>query len=123
MARILSVLKAQGLNCLASGYARIEYERFDEYRESNEPAGENAIESDPPVGDIRGLTTPGDSDSIFRFFLDGSRKTYKVADVIAGNRYLPVIAGQVGVAVLERDNNAKAIRPHVQKSATPLCQN
>ena len=111
MARILSVLKAQGLNCLPSGYARIEYERFDEYRESNEPTGENAFESDPPPGDIRSLTPPVDSDSIFRFFLDGSRKTYKVADVIAGNRYLPVIAGQVGVAVLERDTKEKVIRP------------
>jgi hypothetical protein len=111
MARILTVLNAQGLKCLRSGYARIEYERFDEYQEPNEPSSENAFETDPPVGDLRSLTPPDDCDSIFRFFLDGSRKTYKVADVIAGNRYLPVIAGQVGVAVLERDINAKVIQP------------
>ena len=111
MTRILNVLRDHGLTCLRSSYAPIEYERFDKYRELNEPTGDDAFESDPPVGNIRRLDPPDDSDSIFRFFLDGSRKTYKVADVIAGNRYLPVVAGQVGVAVLERDTNASVIRP------------
>src|SRR5271165_2049533 len=111
MTRILSVLKDQGLNCLRSNYSPIEYERFDEYLESNEPSTENAFETDPPAGNLRTLPFPDDTNSIFRFFLDGSRKTYKVADVIAGNRYLPVIAGQVGVAVLERDTSARVIRP------------
>jgi hypothetical protein len=111
MTRILSILKDQGLNCLRSNYSPIEYERFDEYLESNEPSTENAFETDPPAGSIRTLAFPEGTDSIFRFFLDGSRKTYKVADVIAGNRYLPVIAGQVGVAVLERDTSVGSLRP------------
>ena len=38
----------------------------------------------------------------FRFFLDGSRRTYRVADVPLGSKCLPILAGQVGVAVCER---------------------
>ncbi len=43
------------------------------------------------------------SKPIFRFFLDGSRRTYKVDDMAYDNRVYPVIAGQVGVGCCERD--------------------
>lgn len=39
---------------------------------------------------------------LFRFFLDGSRRTYKVDDIAYGKRLYPIIAGQIGVAVCER---------------------
>lgn len=39
---------------------------------------------------------------VFRLFLDGSRRTYKVADIPIGTQVFPIIAGQVGVGVCER---------------------
>jgi len=39
---------------------------------------------------------------LFRFFLDGSRRTYKVDDIAYGKRLYPIIAGQIGVAICER---------------------
>jgi hypothetical protein len=39
---------------------------------------------------------------LFRFFLDGSRRTYKVDDIAYNNRIYPVIAGQIGVGCCER---------------------
>ncbi|WOC39287.1 hypothetical protein [Polaribacter sp. HL-MS24] len=39
---------------------------------------------------------------LFKFFLDGSRRTYKVDDIAYGKKLYPVIAGQIGVAVCER---------------------
>ena len=39
---------------------------------------------------------------LFKFFLDGSRRTYKVDDIAYGKRLYPIIAGQIGVAVCER---------------------
>lgn len=39
---------------------------------------------------------------LFRFFLDGSRKTYKVDDMAYTNKVFPIIAGQVGVGCCER---------------------
>ena len=39
---------------------------------------------------------------LFRYFLDGSRRTYKVDDIAYGKRLYPIIAGQIGVAICER---------------------
>lgn len=39
---------------------------------------------------------------LFKYFLDGSRRTYKVDDIAYGRRLYPIIAGQIGVAVCER---------------------
>lgn len=39
---------------------------------------------------------------LFKYFLDGSRRTYKVDDIAYGKRLYPVIAGQIGVAICER---------------------
>ncbi len=41
-------------------------------------------------------------DPLFKYFLDGSRRTYKVDDIAYGKRLYPIIAGQVGVAVCFR---------------------
>ena len=40
---------------------------------------------------------------LFRFFLDGSRKVYKIDDIEYGNKKIyPIVVGQVGVACCER---------------------
>jgi len=39
---------------------------------------------------------------LFKYFLDGSRRTYKVDDIAYDKKLYPVIAGQIGVAVCER---------------------
>lgn len=39
---------------------------------------------------------------LFRFFLDGSRRTYKVDDIEINRRVYPIMAGQLGVACCER---------------------
>lgn len=39
---------------------------------------------------------------LFKYFLDGSRRTYKVDDIAYGKRLYPIIAGQIGVAICER---------------------
>ena len=42
------------------------------------------------------------STPLFRYFLDGSRRMYKVDDIAYGKKLYPIIAGQIGVAVCER---------------------
>lgn len=39
----------------------------------------------------------------FCLFMDGSRRTYKIADMPIGSQVFPIIAGQVGVAVCKRE--------------------
>ena len=41
---------------------------------------------------------------LFQFFLDGSRRTYKVDDVEINRNVFPIIAGQIGVACCQRLN-------------------
>ena len=53
--------------------------------------------------DISGLTRKTNNDEpLFRFFLDGSRRTYKVDDIEINRRIYPIVAGQIGVACCER---------------------
>lgn len=45
---------------------------------------------------------------LFRYFLDGSRRTYKIDDIEYGKKIYPVVAGQIGVGCCERaDKNLK----------------
>lgn len=39
---------------------------------------------------------------LFRYFLDGSRKVYKIDDIEFGKKIFPIIGGQIGVACCER---------------------
>jgi hypothetical protein len=43
-----------------------------------------------------------ESKPLFKYFLDGSRRTYKVDDIAYDNRLYPIIAGQIGVGCCER---------------------
>ncbi len=44
------------------------------------------------------------SEPLFHFFLDGSRRTYKVDDIEINKNVFPIIAGQIGVACCQRKN-------------------
>lgn len=50
--------------------------------------------------------------SIFSYFLDGSRHTYKVDDISYHDNVYPVLAGQVGVGCCERID--KQLRPAIE---------
>lgn len=41
---------------------------------------------------------------IFRYFLDGSRHTYKVDDIAIGSKIFPIVAGQIIVGCCERQD-------------------
>ncbi len=53
-------------------------------------------------------------DPLFKYFLDGSRRTYKVDDIAYQKKIYPVIAGQIGVGVCYRENkdSFKAVELH-----------
>lgn len=44
------------------------------------------------------------NEPLFHFFLDGSRRTYKVDDIEINRNVYPIIAGQIGVACCQRIN-------------------
>ncbi|GAK59304.1 hypothetical protein U27_06281 [Candidatus Vecturithrix granuli] len=63
---------------------------------------------------------------LFRYFLDGSRRAYKVDDIAYGNRLYPVIAGQIGVGCCERrepDSFKVALIDNSLTLSLPACAN
>jgi hypothetical protein len=47
------------------------------------------------------------SKPLFKFFLDGSRRTYKIDDIEYGKKIFPIVGGQIGVACCMRENPSK----------------
>jgi len=46
--------------------------------------------------------------SFFQYFLDGSRKTYKIGDIITkDNKFVPVVTGQLGAVCCHRNSQHK----------------
>jgi hypothetical protein len=45
---------------------------------------------------------------LFHFFLDGSRRTYKVDDIEINRNVYPIMAGQIGVACCQRKIQANS---------------
>jgi len=94
--------------CLKSRRYQLDYARasmvdFDDNRDQMYVAqpGERSFHSGTrSVKDLAakwaGLGSP------LRFFLDGSRRTYKIEDFPINSQCLPIVAGQVGVGVCER---------------------
>lgn len=62
---------------------------------------------------------------LFRYFLDGSRKVYKVDDIQYDNKVFPVVSGQVSVACCERlldsENNFSTFRHCAEEVYSVLC--
>lgn len=104
MGRILPLITKAGIKCLPCDRLSLDIERFMEYKDSDDHPAEMPFERNASayrkckVDAFEGKNIS----TILKYFLDGSRRTYKVADVILDGRYLPLIAGQVGVAVVER---------------------
>lgn len=47
---------------------------------------------------------------LFSYFLDGSRRVFKVDDIAYRNQVFPVVAGQIGIGCCRREN--KEMKPH-----------
>jgi hypothetical protein len=54
--------------------------------------------------------------SLFNYFLDGSRKAYKVDDIAVNDRMFPIIAGQIGVGCCERLSPDKFKSFHIENN-------
>lgn len=63
---------------------------------------------------------------LFKYFLDGSRRTYKIDDIAYDKRVYPIIAGQIGVACCVRENKdsfKKLLFEHQLVLSLPSCAN
>lgn len=77
--------------------------QYDEREVTWKSHGET-VEHKHPVNIKEKAKAVAESPSIFSYFLDGSRRTYKVDDFSYFNNIYPIIAGQVGVGCCTRVN-------------------
>lgn len=104
---IASETKGKSFKTYKYGFDGIEVPRFDYDDHRNRITWKK-------FGETEWLTKPKDlkqladmyltEPSLFAYFLDGSRKTYKVDDMAYRNQVYPIIAGQVGVGCCTRIN-------------------
>jgi len=110
LGNIIPILeKETGRNCFASYRSCLDRERsslveYDDFeRQFMLQQGETIRYGEPR--NVKLLAEQWlDRRPVFKFFLDGSRRTYKIADIPIGTQVFPIIAGQVGVGVCVRDN-------------------
>jgi hypothetical protein len=113
MKHILGVMKQTGIHCLACEPVNLDVERFAEYRDGDEhPVAELFETPKPSTHTVKVAQLDSSIPPILHYFLDGSRRTYRVGDVILnGRRYLPLVAGQIGVAVVARRSDGTGVSP------------
>lgn len=62
---------------------------------------------------------------LFKYFLDGSRRVYKVDDIQYGKKVFPIVSGQISVACCAREMNAdntfRSFKHVVEDSYPVLC--
>ena len=64
---------------------------------------------------VRQLAVKLQGKPLFRYFLDGSRRVYKIDDIKFGDRLFPIVGGQIGVACCERQSPSTFSNALMQK--------
>ena len=121
MGKILDLLKEQtGGTCYRSfkycfditENPSIKYEEIQDYK--LEPKKHGETDSLKTIKDISVRAKQVESNPLFRFFLDGSRRIYKVDDIELSKKIFPIIGGQIGVACCERKTPSTFRKAHLE---------
>jgi len=107
MKRLISILRENNIECLPNERFTLDVEMFPENGEEYLFPKQVLFESPKLQGGKKWV--PEIPVSMFRYFLDGSQRSYRVIDASFKSRYLPICAGQVGVAVLERGDSGHIV--------------
>ena len=62
------------------------------------------------------------NEGLFKFFVDGTRKTYKVSNIEYDKKIYPVIAGQIAVGCCERKNKNLSVLKYYHENLIALPQ-
>ncbi|MBN1638414.1 MAG: hypothetical protein JW866_05580 [Ignavibacteriales bacterium] len=105
MGLIIDLIESySGGKCYYSDRYTLDHRIPPEYQDIGEEFNSNIVfEDDNPSGKKLKTILLKSPVSIFRFFLDGSRRTYKIVDFAStDNKFLPIIAGQIGTGICQR---------------------
>nr|VFK10638.1 MAG: hypothetical protein BECKLPF1236A_GA0070988_1004113 [Candidatus Kentron sp. LPFa]VFK26738.1 MAG: hypothetical protein BECKLPF1236C_GA0070990_1003815 [Candidatus Kentron sp. LPFa] len=101
--RVIKALQESGIDCLPNERFSLDVDMFPEnVEDSTFPA--TALFEKPKLREGK-RKVENHGGSFFRYFLDGSQRSWRVINASIRGHYLPFCAGQVGVAVIKRDDN------------------
>lgn len=101
MRRLSEILRSKGIIFYQTDRLSLDNYFYEPFQDSKEVFEDNKIFETRPF-ELKKKLSPF-SDTIFKFFLDGSRKTYKIGDIITpDNKFVPVVAGQIGAVCCGR---------------------
>lgn len=104
--KLADILKEKKLVFLQTERQTLDTTVFEMYQDKDERFEESKIFESEGNGKIRKCDTF--HSSIFTYFLDGSRKTYKIGDIITTDKkFVPIVAGQIGAACCHRNDDRK----------------
>ncbi len=105
------VFAGSGFRCLLHDKRNLDDDPYSEYAEADLRLKADVIFEYPKIKAVRDVRYSGITEktpTILRYFMDGSRRVFRFSDIVlADGRYYPVLAGQVGVAVLRRDDEGQ----------------
>ena len=105
MKRVISIFRENNIECLPNERFTLDVDMFPENGEEHKFPKQVRFEN-PELRSGKKRIQETET-SMFRYFLDGSQRSHRVIDASFRNRYLPICAGQVGVAVLERTDSGR----------------
>ena len=121
--------ETRGKSYKSHRYCLDNYEMPSENHNEDQKITVKKIGETAPIDSTKDLKRDADriqsiSKPLFKYFLDGSRKTYKVDDIAYNKRVYPILAGQVGVGCCQRNEKReleKKIIEHTKIIVLPAC--
>ncbi len=107
MGEIIRIIEGlTGGKCFISDRYSLDHYDPPEYQDKEEEfQSDRMFETENNSGRNVDLNIGQISSSLFKYFLDGSRRTYKIGDFASrDNKFLPIVAGQIGTAVCVREH-------------------
>lgn len=113
MGKILDVLKQKGITFYQSERFNLDSFYYESYQDEGELFEKTVIFEDGNK-DLRKVKIPTKT-SLFKYFLDGSRRTYRIAEAEFDGKLLPIVAGQIGTCVCQRNNGKLKLYDKIRK--------
>lgn len=104
MDTIASETNGKSFKTFKYSFEGVEVPTFD-YDDNKQITWEKFGETVPPKGSVNIVNYAkkiANEKPLFSYFLDGSRRTFKVDDIAYNNQVYPVIAGQIGISCCTR---------------------
>jgi len=121
----LKIFEKNNIDIFPTERLNLDYIEKPEYQDKDEEFLEEEILEEKKDGKLRRIDKIPFENTFFKYFLDGSRKVYKISEIAFGNKFLPVVCAQIGVACTER--KFKILKKHtlIRKNMilVPDCMN